>query len=94
MQFKDGWLDKARKVPSPNFNPRPVLQTINMLVIHNISLPPDQFGTPYIEQFFSNCLPYDDHPYFETLKGVEVSAHFLIKRNGDLVQFVSCEDRA
>jgi AmpD protein len=94
MKIVDGWLDQAKKVPSPNFNQRPANAEINLLVIHNISLPPDQFDNPYIELFFQNKLPVNDHPYFESLAGVEVSAHFLIKRDGDIIQFVSCHDRA
>jgi len=94
MKVKNGWLISAKRVMSPNFTPRPENQSVSLLVIHNISLPPEQFGTPYIEQFFQNRLAYDDHPYFEHLQGVEVSAHFLIKRAGEIVQFVSCDDRA
>lgn len=94
MNIVDGWLAEAKKVPSPNFNQRPLNATVNLLVIHNISLPPEQFDNSYIEQFFQNQLPTGDHPYFETLIGVEVSSHFLIKRDGKLIQFVSCNDRA
>lgn len=94
MKIIDGWLAEAKKVASPNFNERPAQQKINLLVIHNISLPPAEFGTPYIELFFLNKLPVDAHPYFEHLKGVQVSSHFLIKRDGEVVQFVSCEKRA
>lgn len=94
MKFESGWVQGAKIVPSPNFNKRPDTADINLLVIHNISLPPAQFDTPYIELFFQNRLPIKDHPYFEHLSGVEVSAHFLIKRNGEIVQFVSCEHRA
>tara|TARA_R110001592_G_scaffold52649_9_gene161348 strand:+ start:60351 stop:60896 length:546 start_codon:yes stop_codon:yes gene_type:complete len=94
MKITHGWLDQAKIVPSPNFNSRPANACVNLLVIHNISLPPDEFDTPYIELFFQNKLPYDAHPYFEHLKGVEVSAHFLIKRHGQIIQFVSCDDRA
>ena len=94
MKICDGWCDQAKKVISPNFNKRPVNSKINLLVIHNISLPPNQFDNPYIELFFQNKLPHEDHPYFEHLKGVEVSSHFLIKRDGQLSQFVSCDERA
>ena len=94
MQICEGWLDDAKKIISPNFNKRPVGSFVNLLVIHNISLPPEEFDTPYIELFFQNKLPYDDHSYFHHLKGVEVSSHFLIKRNGEIVQFVSCDERA
>lgn len=94
MQICDGWFDNAKKVISPNFNKRPVDSSVNLLVIHNISLPPEEFDTPYIELFFQNKLPYEEHSYFDHLKGVEVSSHFLIKRSGEVVQFVSCDDRA
>ena len=94
MKITNGWLAQAKKVPSPNFNNRPQNACVNLLVIHNISLPPEEFDTPYIELFFQNRLPYDAHPYFDHLKGVEVSSHFLIKRNGQIIQFVSCDDRA
>ncbi len=94
MKMTDGWLTPAKKVPSPNFNIRPANSCVDLLVIHNISLPPEEFNTPYIELFFQNKLPYHVHPYFEQLKGVEVSAHFLIKRDGQITQFVSCNDRA
>jgi len=94
MKISDGWLDQAKIVPSPNFNIRPASTQVNLLVIHNISLPPEEFGGPYIELFFQNQLPHDAHPYFDHLKGVEVSSHFLIKRDGQITQFVSCDDRA
>lgn len=94
MQVLNGWLDEAKKVPSPNFNERPANKPVNLIVIHNISLPPETFDTPYIELFFQNKLPCSAHPYFESLRGLEVSSHFLIKRQGEIVQFVSCNDRA
>jgi len=92
--WQDGWLNGAKQMPSPNYNARPEASKVKLLVIHNISLPPGQFGTPYIEQFFQNDLSWDKHPYFKTIQGLEVSAHFLIKQDGELVQFVSCNDRA
>jgi len=94
MKIVDGWLTQATKFSSPNFNIRPINQAVNLLVIHNISLPPAEFGNCYIEKFFLNQLPYDDHCYFEQLKGLEVSSHFLIKRSGEILQFVSCDNRA
>ena len=93
-RWHKGWLEGAKQVPSPNHNARPEAAAVNLLVIHNISLPPGQFGSPYIEQFFQNKLPWGDHPYFKTIEGLEVSAHFLIKQDGEVVQFVSCLDRA
>lgn len=89
-----GRLTTARWVPSPNYGPRPQGVLINLLVIHSISLPPRQFGGPYIEDFFSNRLNPDEHPYFATIADLQVSAHALIRRDGSLVQFVSLLDRA
>ena len=90
----DGWLNAARKLPSPNFNERRDGTSIDLIVIHNISLPPGIFGGDYIEAFFTNSLNIDDHPYFEEIAELEVSAHFLIRRNGEIVQFVATDDRA
>lgn len=90
----DGWLREARPVPSPNFGPRPDGCVPQLLVIHNISLPPGQYGGDCIERLFTNCLDWDEHPFFDQIRGTEVSAHFLIRRCGELVQFVSCDERA
>ncbi|MCB1689847.1 MAG: 1,6-anhydro-N-acetylmuramyl-L-alanine amidase AmpD [Halioglobus sp.] len=92
--IEHGWLRGARKVPSPNYGPRPEACTVELLVVHNISLPPRCYGGDCIERFFSNCLDWDEHPYFEEIRGVEVSAHLLIRRCGERVQFVSFADRA
>lgn len=92
--LEQGWLSTARRVPSPNYNTRPAEATVRLLVVHNISLPPGQFGGPYIEQLFSNQLDPSVHPYFESIAALEVSAHVLIRRDGELVQFVSFDDRA
>ena len=89
-----GLLAEARQVPSPNFDQRPRGVAIDLLVIHNISLPPGQFGGPGIEQLFLNCLDPDDHPYFANIADVRVSAHLLIRRDGELVQFVDLYQRA
>lgn len=90
----DGWCRQAQRQPSPNFDARPASAAIDLLVIHNISLPPGQFGGPYIADLFSNCLDCDSHPYFDQLRTLRVSAHFLIRRDGGLIQFVSAEARA
>ena len=90
----DGWLAGARHCPSPNFNERPAGCSPLMLVVHNISLPPGRFGGGRIEALFCNALDCDEHPFFDELRGLEVSAHFLIDRDGLLTQFVSCDDRA
>lgn len=89
-----GRLPGARWCPSPNFGPRPDGAAISLLVVHNISLPPGQFGGNAIEQFFCNQLDPGEHPYFETIADLKVSAHALIRRDGELVQFVSLLERA
>jgi AmpD protein len=88
-----GWCDGIRHCPSPNFNERPQGE-VSLLVIHNISLPPGQFGTGKVQQFFQNRLPVDEHPYFADIAQLTVSAHFLIERDGVVTQFVSCGQRA
>lgn len=90
----DGWHRHARAVPSPNFGPRPAHAHIDLLVLHSISLPPGQYGGPQVEQLFTNTLDCGAHPYFDALRGLQVSAHFFVRRTGELVQFVSCQDRA
>lgn len=90
----DGWLDSARRVPSPNADDRPSGTTISLLVIHAISLPPAQYGSEDIVRLFTNTLDPEAHPYFSTICTMRVSAHFLIRRDGELLQFVSCERRA
>ena len=88
-----GWFEGVRHCPSPNFNARPSGE-ISLMVIHNISLPPGQFGTGKVQQFFANQLVADEHPYFADICSLTVSAHFLIERDGAVFQFVSCRDRA
>lgn len=88
-----GWLEGAKHLPSDNHNARPNAE-ISLLVIHNISLPPGEFGTGMVEALFTNQLPADAHPYFAGIAHLKVSAHFFIKRNGAITQFVSCLDRA
>lgn len=89
-----GWHRYARRVPSPNCDARPVGVAIDLLVIHNISLPPGRFGGPAIEALFTNRLDADAHPSFASIAGLRVSAHFLIRRDGALVQFVAIGARA
>lgn len=88
-----GWLNGAKHLPSQNFNARPATE-ISLLVIHNISLPPGQFGTGMVEALFTNQLPVAAHPYFAGIAQLKVSAHFFIQRDGAITQFVSCLDRA
>lgn len=90
----EGWCRGARRLPSPNFDLRPPGTAVDLLVIHNISLPPGQFGGPYIASLFTNTLDHGAHPYFDQLRPLRVSAHFLILRTGELVQFVSADARA
>lgn len=94
FQVVNGQLIGARQVPSPNYNQRPENTEIQLIVIHNISLPPSQFGGGYIEQFFQNQLDWSIHPYFQTIQGMQVSTHLLILRTGEIIQFVNFNDRA
>ena len=92
--WQDGWYRFARRLDSPNFGPRPVGSTIDLVVLHSISLPPGRYGGDEVQQLFTNTLDWDAHPYFQQIRGMEVSAHFFIRRGGELWQFVSCEHRA
>lgn len=92
--WHDGWYRFARALPSPNFGPRPDGACIDLIVLHSISLPPGRYGGEQVQQLFTNRLDWDAHPYFQTLRGLQVSAHFYIRRNGELWQFVGCDDRA
>ncbi|WP_185182686.1 1,6-anhydro-N-acetylmuramyl-L-alanine amidase AmpD [Mycoavidus sp. B2-EB] len=91
---EQGWIEITDVQVSPNFDERPLGMTPTLIVIHNISLPPDEFGGSQIEDLFCNRLDFAAHPYYEKIRGLCVSTHFLIRRNGALQQFVSCEDRA
>ena len=88
-----GWCQGIQHCPSANFNERPDAE-ISLLVIHNISLPPAQFKTGKVQALFQNRLDPAEHPYFAGIADLRVSAHFLIERDGELTQFVSCLDRA
>ncbi len=90
----DGLLPGARYIPSPNCDERPAGAKIELLVIHNISLPPGQFGGPGVIDLFTNKLDPGEHPYFRAIAGLKVSSHFLIRRDGEFIQFVSCGRRA
>jgi AmpD protein len=89
-----GWLAGARRLPSPNCDARPEGAAIELIVIHNISLPPGVFDGDAVIELFTNRLDWDAHPYFQTIRGLEVSAHFFIRRDGTLIQFVPCTLRA
>ncbi|WP_394203994.1 1,6-anhydro-N-acetylmuramyl-L-alanine amidase AmpD [Shewanella waksmanii] len=93
MLIEQGWVTSCRQCVSPHFNHRPNKE-VSLLVIHNISLPAGCFGLPYIDQLFQGCLDTNADDSFNELAGLTVSAHFLIRRDGELVQYVSCDDRA
>lgn len=90
----DGWLAGVRHVLSPNQEARPVGTAVSLVVIHNISLPPDEFGGDWVEDFFVNRLDPLAHPYFATIAGLKVSSHFYVRRSGRVIQFVACDRRA
>lgn len=90
----DGWLSSARRIDSPNCDERPVGEEVSLVVIHAISLPPSEFGSDGIVRLFTNSLDPAAHPYFSTINHLRVSAHFLIRRDGELIQFVPCHRRA
>ena len=89
-----GWLSSARRIESPNADERPADTPISLIVIHAISLPPEQFGSDDIIRLFTNRLDPNAHPYFAGISHLRVSAHFLIRRDGELIQFVACQRRA
>ncbi|HKJ52539.1 MAG TPA: 1,6-anhydro-N-acetylmuramyl-L-alanine amidase AmpD [Gammaproteobacteria bacterium] len=89
-----GWLISAESLPSPNFDSRPDDARIKLIVVHGISLPPGEYGGGHIRKFFCNRLDVGIHPYFESICELQVSAHCLIERGGNIVQFVSFLDRA
>jgi N-acetyl-anhydromuramoyl-L-alanine amidase len=91
---QEGFLSFAKHIQSPNFDDRPRESVISMIVIHNISLPPQQYGGEGIIALFTNQLDPSAHPYYQTIFNAKVSAHFLIRRDGELIQFVSCLKRA
>jgi N-acetyl-anhydromuramoyl-L-alanine amidase len=101
IQLKEGWFtgEGIRRQDSPNCDPRPFsgvdsYGNVSLLVIHNISLPPGQFGGSYVDQLFTNCLKPADHEFFERIVNIRVSAHLFINRQGDVTQYVSLKDRA
>jgi len=90
----DGWVDGVRRIPSPNCDDRPPGESVSLVVVHAISLPPSHFGSDDIMRLFTNTLDPDAHPYFAGICALRVSAHFLIRRSGELIQFVPCTKRA
>ncbi|MDH5436757.1 MAG: 1,6-anhydro-N-acetylmuramyl-L-alanine amidase AmpD [Gammaproteobacteria bacterium] len=94
MDLNNGLLAEARFVPSPNYDDRPEEEGINLVVIHGISLPPGEFGGNWIDDFFSNQLDPDAHEYFREIGDIQVSSHLLIRRDGEIVQYVPFNKRA
>ncbi|WP_301098474.1 1,6-anhydro-N-acetylmuramyl-L-alanine amidase AmpD [Otariodibacter sp.] len=94
LKIENGWLVDQKRVLSPHFDPRPIIDDISLLVIHYISLPPDEFGGDFVDQFFQGKLDPTQHPYFEEIKDLRVSAHCFINREGKLTQYVNFNDMA
>ena len=94
LDLKTGLIDSARQYPSQNCDARPDESDISLVVIHGISLPPGEFGGAGIDQLFTNTLDPDEHPYYEEIHQLKVSSHLLIRRDGELVQYVPFNKRA
>lgn len=94
VEIEDGWISGARQIASPNFDARPSGVEAELIVVHGISLPPGEFGGPWIERLFMNALPLDVHPYFAEIGPIRVSSHVVVGRDGGLTQFVKFTDRA
>jgi AmpD protein len=92
--WRDGWWWRAARIESPNHNARSDPNDVPLVVVHSISLPPGKYGGDAIQRLFTNTLDWDAHPYFQSIRGLKVSAHFVIRRSGKLLQFVSCDRRA
>jgi N-acetyl-anhydromuramoyl-L-alanine amidase len=92
--WQGGWYRFARRLDSPNFNTRPPGALIDLVVVHSISLPPGVYGGDEVQRLFTNTLDWNAHPYFQQIRGMQVSSHFYVRRNGELWQFVSCDARA
>ncbi len=90
----EGWLKGTRWALSPNQGNRPAGVDVTLIVLHHISLPPENFSGDHIERFFMNRLDPQIHPYFSTIAGMQVSAHFVVRRDGRVIQFVGCDRRA
>ncbi|MBS0290375.1 MAG: 1,6-anhydro-N-acetylmuramyl-L-alanine amidase AmpD [Proteobacteria bacterium] len=94
IDLQSGLVKNIPYFPSPNFNERPANQVIDLLVIHNISLPPGEFGGDHVKAFFHNKLDIQSHPYFKEIANLKVSSHLFIRRTGDILQFVPLTKRA
>lgn len=94
INTRTGLIRQARQVASTNYDARPAGKLPDMIVVHAISLPPGEYGGPWIDQFFSNCLDCSQHPFYSEIETMRVSAHVLIRRDGELVQYVPLGMRA
>jgi len=94
FKIQKGLLKNACMIPSPNFDERPDSTDISLIVIHNISLPPNQFGGNGITQLFTNCLDKNQHPFYQDIHKLRVSSHLLIRRDGQIIQYVPFHKRA
>ena len=94
LRWRQGWWSGARRCASPNFGARPAAVVIDLVVLHSISLPPGVYGGDAVERLFTNRLDWSAHPSFEAIRGLQVSAHFVLRRDGRAVQFVSGDQRA
>jgi N-acetyl-anhydromuramoyl-L-alanine amidase len=94
QHWNQGWWSHAKATPSPNFGTRPEQTSIDLVVLHSISLPPGRYGGNEVEDLFTNQLDWSAHPYFESIRGMQVSSHFFIRRAGFIQQFVSADARA
>jgi AmpD protein len=92
--WQSGWWRHARRVESPNFGARPADTDVTLAIIHSISLPPGVYGGDAIERLFTNRLDWKAHPYYQQIRGLEVSSHFVVRRDGELLQFVDVDARA
>ncbi len=92
--WQDGWWAHARRCDSPNAGPRPAGAQVSLAVVHSISLPPGEFGGDAVQRLFMNQLDWEAHPYYQGIRGLQVSAHFFVRRDGAVIQFVSCDRRA
>lgn len=94
MDTQSGLLRRAQFVASPNYDERPPGSSLDLIVVHGISLPPGEYGGPWIDRLFTNALPADEHPYFINVAALKVSTHLLIRRDGALIQYVPFDKRA
>ncbi len=92
--WRDGWWAGAKHCPSPNCGPRPAGEAVTLAIVHSISLPPGCYQGDAVHRLFSNRLDWDAHPSYSSIRGLRVSAHFLLRRSGRTQQFVSCDQRA